>query len=137
MSLSSANFNEMRLDFTIPGELKDFQLNFTNIEKNALKVGYNKADNTFFIDRRKSGKVNFEPSFGAAVHKAPAIEKKSINTKFSIFMDESSIEFFVNDGETVLTDQIFPDIPFTALTFTSKEKSIAPLKVSKIRRIWD
>ena len=137
MSLSSANFNEMRLDFTIPGSLDDFELNFSNVSNNSLKVGYNKKENQFYIDRRKSGKVNFESSFGAKVHRAPALEKKSTNTKFSIFMDESSIEFFVNDGETVLTDQIFPDIPFTALTFTSKENTIAPLKVSKIKRIWD
>lgn len=137
MSLSSANFNEMRLDFSIPGELKNFQLNFTNVEKNSLKIGYNKADNSFFIDRLKSGKVNFEPSFGAAIHTAPAMEKTLINTKFSIFMDASSIEFFVNEGETVLTDQIFPDTPFTAMTFTSNGQTIAPLRVSKVKRIWD
>lgn len=137
MSLSSANFNKMRLDFEIPGKLDDFTLNFTNVEKNSLKVGYKKADNTFFVDRRKSGKVGFEPSFGAAIHTAPAIEKTLTNTKFSIFMDESSIEFFVNQGETVLTDQIFPDTPFTAMTLTSNGQTIAPLKVSKVKRIWD
>ncbi len=137
MSLSSANFNEMRLDFTLPGVIDDFTVNFTNVEGNSLKVGYTKSSNNFFIDRRKSGKVAFEPSFAKEIHTAPAIQKNAKDVKFSIFMDASSIEFFVNDGETAMTDQIFPDIPFTAMTFTSKSQTIAPLKVSKVKRIWE
>lgn len=137
MSLSSANFNEMRLDFTIPGTLDDFQLNFTNVKKNSLKVGYKKAQNQFYIDRRKSGKVSFEPRFAENIHTAPAILENKQDVQFSIFMDASSIEFFVDKGSTVLTEQIFPDTLFTAMTFTSKKKNIAPLTTSKVKRIWE
>lgn len=137
MSLSSANFNEMRLDFTIPGSLDDFTLNFSNVTGNSLKVGYTKSNNSFFIDRRKSGKVAFEASFAEAIHNAPVRTKNAKDLHYTIFMDESSIEFFVNEGEIALTDQIFPETPFTALTFSSDSQNIAPLKVSKVKRIWD
>lgn len=136
MTLSSANFNEMRLDFTIPGTLDDFQLNFINVKGNSLKIGFDKKENHFFIDRHKSGMTSFEPRFADAIHTAPAILENTKDVDFTLFMDTSSVELFVDKGSTVMTEQIFPDTLYTALTFKSKTKDIAPLTVSKIKRIW-
>lgn len=136
-SIVSENFNEMRLDFTIPGELDDFQINFTNAKENSLKIGYKKENNTFFIDRSESGKVSFEPRFAEAIHTAPGVQTTTKDMTYSIFMDESSIELFVNNGEVVMTEQVFPDTPYTKMTFTSDSGVIAPLTTSKIKRIWD
>ena len=56
------------------------------------------------VDRRKAGKANFNRDFAAA-HSAPMSWKaKSIR----IFLDASSIEVFVNEGELVLTSLLFP-----------------------------
>ena len=135
-SLTSENFNEMQIDFDIEGELHDFELKFSNISNDQLLVGYDKEEDAFYIDRRKSGKVNFEPRFAEKTHNAPAITDENNKTTFSIFMDASSIEFFVDQGATAITDQIFPNEPYTVMTFTSNEHKMTNVQVSKIKRIW-
>ncbi len=137
MSLSSANYNEQRLDFTIPGKLNDFELNFTNVNKESLKFGYDKSKNQFYVNRKRSGLTSFEPSFAERVHYAPAITKDAQNHTYTIFLDASSLEIFIDQGSTVFTEQIFPTTPYTALTFVSKTKILTDLKVSKVKSIWD
>ncbi|WP_299763808.1 glycoside hydrolase family 32 protein [uncultured Dokdonia sp.] len=136
-SLTSENFNEMRIDFEIEGDLKDFEVKFSNIANDQLFLGYHKADHSFYVDRRKSGKTNFEPKFAEKVHVAPALNDGNGNTVFSIFMDASSLEFLVDQGATVMTEQLFPTQPYTAMTFTSKDHKMTQVRVSKMKRIWE
>jgi fructan beta-fructosidase len=69
-------------------------------------VGYNGGTKEVYIDRRKSGNVSFHNTFaGMEVAPARVVDGK---VKLTIFVDESIIEVYVNDGEGVLTDQIFP-----------------------------
>ncbi len=136
-SLTSRNFNEMRIDFTIEGVLKDFQIQFSNIPNNKLSIGYRKDEDAFFIDRRASGEIDFEPRFAEKIHTAPALLDSNGRTTFSIFLDASSIEFFVDQGATVITDQFFPEQPFTVMTFTSEKTKMEDVTVSKIKRIWN
>lgn len=58
------------------------------------------------LDRTRSGRVDFHPSF-SGIHQAPvALDEGRL--RLHAFVDTSSIEVFVNDGETVLTDLILP-----------------------------
>jgi fructan beta-fructosidase len=78
------------------------------------------------IDRTKSGITNFHPAF-AAVHIAPLGEIKVKTVK--IFVDASSIEVFINNGELVLTDLIFPNAPLQNINYSGK---IGSLKLGMI-----
>jgi fructan beta-fructosidase len=60
-----------------------------------------------FVDRRSSGNVAFHPKFGA-VHAAP-VDTSSGRVRLRVFVDRSSVEVFVNDGEATITDRIFPE----------------------------
>ena len=51
-------------------ELKDFTMTLSNSLGEKLLLGYDKANNKYFIDRTHSGKVSFEKGF-AARHTAP------------------------------------------------------------------
>lgn len=137
MSLSSANYNKQRLEFKMPGKLDSFMLNFTNVNKESLKFSYDAKKNQFILDRTKARTTSFDPKFAPSPDVAPAILDDQNDVEFSIFMDESSVEIFIDHGATVMTDQIFPTTPFTALTLTSEKNDIANLKVSKVKRIWD
>ncbi|MFM7629747.1 MAG: glycoside hydrolase family 32 protein [Algoriphagus sp.] len=64
------------------------------------------------VDRRKAGKTNFNPDFAAA-HSAPMSWKAE---SVRIFLDASSIEVFVNNGELVLTSLLFPTSPWKKVT---------------------
>ncbi len=136
-SLTSENFNEMRIDFEIEGALEDFEVKFSNVANDQLYLGYHKEDHSFYVDRRKSGKIDFEPRFAEKIHLAPARTDKNDNTRFSIFLDASSVEFFVDQGTTTMTEQIFPTQPYTVMTFTSKDHKMTQVRVSKMKGIWE
>ena len=65
------------------------------------------------VDRSAAGKADFHEDF-AAVHSAPMSWKaKSLR----IFLDASSVELFVNEGELVMTSLLFPTSPWKTIEF--------------------
>lgn len=70
-------------------------------------VGYNVAQGELFIDRTRSGNVEFHPAF-AGVHTGPLAPQANGKVSLRIVVDACSIEVFGNQGETVLTDLVFP-----------------------------
>jgi fructan beta-fructosidase len=78
------------------------------------------------IDRSRAGKASFQEDF-AAVHTAPMSWKAK---ELRIFLDASSIELFVNDGELVMTSLLFPNSPWKKLEIQNglDEVKIYPLK---------
>ena len=69
-------------------------------------VGYDVAKQEVFIDRTRSGNVAFHPAF-AGRHAGPLLARAG-RVRMRIVVDKSSVEVFANDGETVLTDLVFP-----------------------------
>jgi fructan beta-fructosidase len=134
-TLSLDAFNQHRIDITTEGTLESFNVTFKNSLNERLLLGYDATKSQFYIDRRISGKVDFEPRFAERLHIAPAILDSDFNTTITLFIDASSIELFVNDGSTVLTDQIFPTTPYTEMTLDGGLE--ADIKVSNVRRIWN
>lgn len=66
------------------------------------------------VDRTKAGKSDFHEDF-AAIHSAPMSWKAD---ELRIFLDASSVELFVNDGELVMTSLLFPNSPWKKVQFT-------------------
>ena len=59
-----------------------------------------------YVDRRNSGRVDFHNAF-AGRHEAPA-RLIGGQIELQIIVDRSCIEVFINDGEAVISDRIFP-----------------------------
>ncbi|MDR7131954.1 fructan beta-fructosidase [Algoriphagus sp. 4150] len=79
------------------------------------------------IDRRNAGKSDFHRDF-AAIHSAPmSWEAKDIR----IYLDASSIELFVNDGELVMTSILFPSSPWKNIAVS---KNISSLKIFNLKK---
>jgi fructan beta-fructosidase len=70
-------------------------------------IGYATKGRVLFVDRTKSGQVDFYPGF-PGVHTAQ-MEPGGDAVRLHIFLDRSSVEVFGNDGQVVLTERIFPD----------------------------
>ncbi len=70
-------------------------------------IGYQVDEKEAYVNRENSGIVDFHPDF-AAKHTA-SLEMNAETLKLHMFVDRSSVEVFINDGETVFTEQIFPD----------------------------
>jgi fructan beta-fructosidase len=87
-------------------------------------------DNKLISDRTKAGKSGFSDVF-------PAIHEASLNsitpTKVQVFVDASSVEVFINDGELVMTELLFPTAPYNKVNVYGK---VDKFIVSPIGSIW-
>ena len=74
--------------------------------KEATVIGVDRERGRWFVDRTRSGQVDFHPKF-SGVHDAP-LPVRDGKAKLHVFVDACSVEVFVNDGELVFTDLVFP-----------------------------
>ncbi len=114
---------------------KSFSLILFNDKGEELAAGFDKATNTYFIDRTKAGKNDFEKGF-AKKHFAPRISIKT-STEITFVIDDASIEMFADDGLTVMTDIFFPTQPFTKMKLKAPQKLlIKKIEFNKLKTIW-
>jgi fructan beta-fructosidase len=73
-------------------------------EETVLK--YNNSNKILSLDRRKSGNVNFSPKFSSVETVAAAPQNGIVNLR--ILVDKKIVTVFVNKGQSVITDQVFP-----------------------------
>jgi len=100
-------------------------------------IGYDAAAGTVFVDRTLSGEVGFSEDFARRMD-APArlIDGK---IKLHVFVDWSSVEVFINDGEQVITTRIFPDPESTDISLFADGgmAALASLTFWPMESIWD
>ncbi|MBD5369755.1 MAG: DUF4980 domain-containing protein [Bacteroides sp.] len=87
-------------------------------EKVAMTLDADK--DTFSMDRRESGKVDFSQQF-PAVTVAPA-HNGTGHYSVRLFIDRSSVEAFAADGHFAMTNLVFPENPYTHISFSSPTK---------------
>ena len=132
---SNINLSKLNLEFDIKNLKKDtYTISFFNKEGDTLSLGLNNLKNEFFVNRQKSGKVDFSENFAPniSVVKTPQnLEMLSVQ----ILLDKTSIEVFLNDGEIVMTELFFPNYPLELFSITSKDKSfnIENLKIQEFK----
>ncbi len=102
----------------------DFSLTISN--ELGEQIHITKESGLVSIDRSNAGKSDFHEDF-AAMHSAPmSWEAKDIR----IFLDASSVELFVNNGELVMTSLLFPNSPWKKIEF---HEGIADAKLFSIK----
>ena len=101
------NTYELEAIFNLDGSDQNFGLNLCVGPSNKVVVGYDAVSSTIYLDRRSSGNVGFSPNFPKFVS-APFLPAGGY-VKFHVFVDQSSVEVFVNDGRAVMSSLIFPD----------------------------
>ncbi|MGM0874729.1 MAG: GH32 C-terminal domain-containing protein [Bacillota bacterium] len=136
--LSSGAF-EIEAEIEIPSSSQITEFGFQVREGADQKtvVGYKTTENRIFVDRAESGETDFSSLF-STLHQAPLkLDNKRI--KMNIFVDDSSIEVFANDGKVVFSDVIFPDPSSRSMNFYTKEGDVkvVSLKVHSLANIWN
>jgi fructan beta-fructosidase len=74
---------------------------------NETIVGYNTSSQDLYVDRHKSGQVDFHEHFMGKHSASCPLENGLLH--LHIFIDSCSLEVFANHGRTVITDLIFPE----------------------------
>ena len=113
-----------RLSFILnPGDaeeagvrLRRGTLNPTEPAAEETVVGVNYSTGRIFVDRTRSGKTDWSPDFPARVS-APLRHPQDNSIPIEIVVDNNSIEVFAEDGETVLTNLIYPAATSQGISF--------------------
>ncbi|MDY4916828.1 MAG: GH32 C-terminal domain-containing protein [Candidatus Cryptobacteroides sp.] len=87
------------------------QILLANQAGEQFAINYDQQTMTLSCDRSRSGQIDFSPHFNE-VATAPVHRKLS---SIRIFIDNSSIEVFGNNGEVCLTSLVFPFSPLSEL----------------------
>lgn len=90
-----------------------------NTQGEEVDMHYNLVEKTFSMNRTKSGDVAFSKEF-PAVTVAPIESSASGEFTLRLFVDQSSIEAFGNDGRFAMTNLVFPTEPYNRISFYAK-----------------
>ncbi|MCW3094279.1 MAG: glycoside hydrolase family 32 protein [Ferruginibacter sp.] len=132
-SIGSLN-GAARIDI-IANQSESFSFTLSNAAGEQVIAGYDKAINQYYIDRSKSGKIDFEKGF-AAKHTAPRLSPKNI-TQLTLVIDDASIELFADDGLTVMTEIFFPNKPYDQMHIQSASNFLLKKIVyTELKSIW-
>lgn len=103
-----------------------------------FEIGYDAANQKLYVDRSKTANQNFNQKFQQlSRYEAPLVAKGN-NIDLDIYFDNSIVEIFANDGECVMTTQIFPNPGEKGIQFFSNNgsSSFSDVAVWGIRSVW-
>lgn len=136
-SFTGSELSSSRIDITATlNDASLFVVSLGNEEGKHVDIGYDKTDKQLFLDRTHAGIDSFSQVFSSK-HVAP-LKTYLDKIHLSIFYDRSSIEVFINGGEWVFTDLVFPKTWYDHLEIRMKgdQGRINKLKISRIISLW-
>lgn len=115
--------------------ISNFSIALSNSLGQQVVIGYDNATNQYFIDRTKSGIVNFEKTFGAK-HTAPRLSP-SKRFDLTLIIDDASVELFADGGLTAMTAIFFPDKNYSDITVQSPQGiHLKLLQLTELKSIY-
>ena len=108
----------------VSGLRRNATIELSNGKGERVVMRYDAANQSFSVDRMKSGQTDFSDVF-ASVTTAPTHGKVS---RVLIFIDKSSVEVFDADGKFALTHLVFPTKPYDRLTVKGGKSKIWKLR---------
>ena len=103
---------KFRLDLQT-ARLAGFELVLANPAGEELVLGFDQANNQYFIDRSKAGQTSFNPKF-AGRYPAPRLATGPA-ADLTLYFDAASVELFADHGLTTMTEIFFPSKPWSTL----------------------
>ena len=118
-----------------PGQSEEIGFRLRKGKDAETLVGLDAASNEVFVDRTHSGEISQSKDFPG--RHAASIEK-SAHIKLHIFVDRSSVEVFVNDGERVLSERIYPPAGSDGIELYAKGSGgkVVSLTLWQLDSIW-
>lgn len=129
--------NQSEIRFKTSG--RDFQLNFKNKENDNLMLALKGSEEKLIFDRTSSGLTEFKDNFAKGTQVMPVPNLPNDEVEIRILLDKSSIELFINKGQYVMTNQIFPRDSYATLEVKNLADDSLLLNAfteSKVKRIW-
>jgi fructan beta-fructosidase len=130
--------NQTEIMFTVVDP--NMELVLSNKKGEALRFSLQADEKLAVMDRSLSGLVDFATNFVNEVQEMPMENLPQHPIEVRILLDKSSIEVFVNKGQYVMTNQVFPTDAYSVMDVKplgSSPLKITQLSISPVARIWD
>lgn len=103
------------------------------------EVGYDSAAQKLYVDRSHCSNMSFSKNFQNLAYFATPLIIKDNQLTLHIYFDNSIIEVFANNGEAVMTMQVFPanGENSVALFSTGGTATFGNIKIWRMRSAWD
>ena len=126
---------EMLVEFQ-PGSAAQAGVRLRKGASEETVVGWQRTPAQVYVDRTRSGDVSFDENFPGR-HAAPLLPGTT-SLALHIFVDRSSVEVFVNDGESVISERIFPSPKSTGIEFfsTGGDAKVKTAQIWQLKSIW-
>lgn len=130
--LLADNMGAYEVEMTIkPSSVNNFGFKLANAKGENLHFVFDLGKEKLSVDRRNSGLTDFSNNF-ASVNNAPLVKKDSY--KIRLLVDKASSELFINDGELVSTNIMFPSEPYNTMVFDADgELNVEKVNVYKLK----
>ncbi len=118
------------------GQAQHFGVNAFQSAAHRTAIGVDRSKSILYLDRSQSGVTNFSAAFPG---KQIAPLRLNNTVKLDIYLDRSSVEVFVNDGEVTMADRVYPGEGDTAVSLFADGESpkVRSLRMWRINSIWD
>jgi sucrose-6-phosphate hydrolase SacC (GH32 family) len=119
------------------GTANQFGLNVFVGNGQQTVIGYDTKTQELYVDRRRSGDVTFHPQF-PSVSRAPLRLPPNGELTLRILIDNSSVEVFADNGQRVITDQVFPRASSDRVQLFAHggTATVQSLKIWRMESIW-
>ncbi|WP_419212708.1 glycoside hydrolase family 32 protein [Maribacter sp. X9] len=129
--------NQSEITFTVNNP--NMKILFSNETGDSLDITFDRYNKRVTFDRAKSGKTDFSEKFAEGIQQIPLTNLPEDPIEIRMLLDHSSIELFINKGQYVLTNQVFPNADYTECTIennSDKPVNIDDFTERKVQRIW-
>ena len=127
------NKGAYEIDFTVtPQSAGEFSLSLQNEKGEHATFLFDFRKNELVLDRSESGLTDFAPRYVTDPIVTPLVERKEY--KVQLFVDRLSTEMFVNDGDAVFTNCVFPTEVLNTLVLSSDgQVSVKDFKIYEMK----
>jgi len=115
----------------VRGDWKQAGLRLANAAGEEVVIGIAADPLELFVDRRLSRAKPFHDAYPGR-HAGP-LRWRGDRVSLHVFFDRTSLEVFANDGETVVSDRVYPTEPLTRLEIVG---AAGPASLYALRSVW-
>lgn len=135
--MPSRNTYEIEATFAVTDPVAKFGLRLAISESHSIAVGYDARTSNLFIDRTNPENGEFSGYFSK--YASAPLQPQSDMITLHIYVDQTSIEVFANDGDVTMTATILPNPSSTGIELFSENGSatLKSLQAWELASIWN
>ena len=114
---------------------QSFQITLANNENEKWVAGFDASTGNYFIDRTQAGLADFAKGFAGKIYAKRV--SRSNQLRATLVIDNSSCEWFADNGTTVMTSIFFPTQNYTSLKVTAEgNHPLDNISLTPLKTIW-